>query len=373
MIYVASLEIDNDEIIKGNRCCTSPKDLYEAITLKDTTEIRILKEFSDKFFTPSGLADFIKNTHELNPAIHITTNFPIGRDREAAVKHLRSLNSLPEIIYNLENQPDEFIRLIHSLCDDFLGTYNETLIANNRVSSLHMQNSRLLKEIEELHARYDEVVAEKNTNAAKLHQLISRINYSYNKDIDGDMLLEVDGCRYDKVLYIKEITRVHYTDTFIYYLQEILKTLYGVPARVLVIEPYYAYDRRSLYPALKPHWELSYRDVYEGDIFMAGFQPRLAKDIMQNSSSYNYLIVLDRGGYAKPHLVSDKVEVLYAVSDAKDIPEGIDPSRVFTYTGREHLCVDYIKDFNKLSPEAKIAAYSSMEAMKAVIDLMERR
>lgn len=372
MIYIASLEVRNDELIKGNHCCTSPKDLYEAIIQRDTTEIHILKEFYDKFFTPSGLADFIKNVKELNPSIHVTTDFPLARDEENAVKHLRSLNSIPEIIYALETQPAETAKLIHKLCDDYLGTYNETLIANNRVSSLHMQNSKLIKEIAELHKRYDDVVSEKNETMAKLHQLISRINYSYDKNIDGDMLLYADGCKYDKVLYLKEVTRVHYTDTFVYYLQEILKTLYGVPARLLVIEPFYAYERARLYPNLKPHWELSYRDVYEGDIFMAGFQPSLVKDIMQNSSSYNYLIVLDRGGYAKPHLVHDKVEVLWEASRVEDLPEGIDTSRIITYEPG-HLAIDYIPDFDKLSSEAKIHNYSSMPITRSVVELMERR
>lgn len=372
MIYVASLAVDNSEIIKGNRCITSPKELYEAIVKKETTEIIIREEFYEAFFTPSGLADFIKNLHDINPTIRITTEFPMGRDIESSVKHLNSLKSIPELIYVLETQPEETMKLLHTLCEQYLGSYNETLIANSRVSSLHMQNSKLLKDLSEQREENKRLQDEKNTLFAKLHQLISRINYSYNKNVDEKTMLEVDGCKYDKVLYIKEITRVHYTDTFIYYLQEILKTLYGVPARVLVIEPYYAYNRLSLYPSLKPHWDLKYSDVYESDIFMAGFQPNIAKDILQNSSAYNYLIVLDRDGLASPHFTHEKVEVLYTVSDEKDVPKGIDPTRIITYNG-EHLAIDYIKDFNKLSSEEKISAYSSMPMMKAVIDLMEKR
>lgn len=372
MIYVASLEIDNKELIKGNRCVTSPKELYECIIQKDTTEIIFRENFYNAFFTPSGLADFINNVHELNPNIRITTEFQMGRDLEASVKHLRSLASLPEFIFALETQPEETVKLIHTLCDDFLGTYNETLVANNRVSSLHMQNSKLLRERAEQQANYEKLMADKNDTMTKLHQLISRINYSYEKNVDENTMLEVDGCKFDKVLYIKEITRVHYTDTFIYYLQEILRTLYGVPARLLVIEPYYAYERARLYPSLKKHWELKYADVYESDIYMAGFQPMLGRDIMQNSSAYNYLIVLDRDGLAKPHFIHEKVEVLYTCSDLKDIPEGIDPTRIITYNG-EHLSIDYIQDFDKMTAEQKIAAYSSMPMMKAVIDLMERR
>lgn len=372
MTYVASLKIDNDEIIKGNRCVTNMVELYACIIEKDTTEIQIRKEFYETFFTPSGLAEFIKNVHGLNSSINIKTEFAWEPSKEANVRRLRSLKSVPELVYALETQPEETIKLINELCDNFLNSYSETLIANNRVSSMHMQNSKLLKELQEANEQNQVLQAQKNLTASKLHQLISRINYSYEKNIDADMMLQVDGCKYDKVLYIKEITRVHYTDTFIYYLQEILKTLYGVPTRVLVIEPFYAYDRIRLYPSLKPHWDLKYTDVYESDIFMAGFQPNLAKDIMQNSSAYNYLIVLDRGGLAKPHLVNSKVEVIYTASCEGDIPDGIDPTRVISYKGN-HLKIDFIKDFDKLSPEDKLSMYSSMTSMKAIIELMERR
>lgn len=372
MIYVACSHVDNDEIIKGNRCITSPKELYEAIIKKDTTDIIIREEFYEAFFTPSGLADFIKNLHEVNPNVRVKTEFVMSRDFENSVKHLRSLESLPEFIYTLESQPEETIKLIHELCNQYLGTYNETLVANSRVSSLHMQNSKLIKELTEQKESYSQLQNEYNTVFSKFHQLVSRINYSYDKNVDEKTMLEVDGCAYDKVLYIKEVTRVHYTDTFVYYLQEILKTLYGVPARLLVIEPFYAYNRAKMYPTLTPHWELKYSDVYESDIFMAGFQPKVAKDIMQNSSAYNYLIVLDRDGLAKPHFVHEKVEPLYTVSDLKDAPEGVDPTRIITYNG-EHLAIDFIKGFNSMSNEDKIKAYSSMPMMKSVIDLMERR
>ena len=373
MIYVASLKINNDEIIDGNRCVTSPKELYECITYKDTTEIRILKEFYEEYFTPSGLTDFINNVRSLNPAINIVTEFKWEKSIETSVRQLRHLYSVEEMIFALESQPRDTIKLIHKLCDSYLDVYSDTLSANNRVSSLHMQNSQLLKQLEEEKGANERLMSEKLIAETKLHQLISRINFSYNKNINEGTMTQIDSCRYDKVLYIKEITRVHYTDTFIYYLQEILKTLYGVPARVLVIESYYAYDKIKLYPSLKPHWNLSYKDVYESDIFMAGFQPKLARDILQNSSAYNYLIVLDRGGAAKPHMTNDKVEVIYTVSDRKDIPEGIDPSRILTYSGSNHLIIDYIEDFDELSVEGKIAAYSSMPIMKGIIELMERK
>ena len=55
MIYEALLENDNDVIIRGNRCILTPTELYQALILKDTSEIILHKDFANKYFTPSGL------------------------------------------------------------------------------------------------------------------------------------------------------------------------------------------------------------------------------------------------------------------------------------------------------------------------------
>ena len=61
---------------------------------------------------------------------------------------------------------------------------------------------------------------------------------------------------YDKVIYIKEITRVQYIDTLVYYLKEILRVLYSMPTRLVVIESYYGSGCPRLYPKLTPHYAL---------------------------------------------------------------------------------------------------------------------
>ena len=183
-------------------------------------------------------------------------------------------------------------------------------------------------------------------------------------------MLIANSNNYNHILYIKELSRVHYTDTLVYYLQEILKTLYGVPVRTVVIEPYYSYGREAMYPDLAPHWKLKYEDVYGGNIFMAGYQPKLMKDILQNANHVNYLIVLDRAGYRYPHIDCPNTTVVYTASDLTDVPPEIDIDKVISYSDRS-MYIPYIEDFDKLSPEDKIQKYSSMDVTKELINYLE--
>lgn len=64
------------------------------------------------------------------------------------------------------------------------------------------------------------------------------------------------------ILYIKERTHIHYADTFLYYLKETLRTLYGVPARKIVIGPYYSHGGIKLYEGMQSSFNLSYSQLY---------------------------------------------------------------------------------------------------------------
>ena len=185
-------------------------------------------------------------------------------------------------------------------------------------------------------------------------------------------MFQVDKNSYDKILYIKEISRVQYTDTLVYYLKEILKTLYAMPTRILVIEAYYADGKIPLYPDLVPHHNLIERDIIKGDILMLGMQPNMMQDILKNASNISILIILDRAGYSVPHVSGDNVEVLYTVSDLKDVPQGVPLGRVISYDESTQF-IKYIKGFDSMDTSARIGAYSSMNIVKNIVSLLEKK
>lgn len=373
MKYIACKIPDNEELIAGNICITDIGQLNRAIISKDATELVIRSDFAEEYFTPSGLSEFVMEAQNLNSKLVVKVDGSLSMFNDEAVKELLSLRSTSELIYALEKKPKEILDTIRMLCEEHLNTTYETLVANNKVATLHLQNAALQNRLNSLESARKELVEVKNDYESKFNTLLSRINFKYGKTVVGDSLFQVTGSRYDKILYIKEITRIHYTDTLVYYLQEILKTLYGVPVRLVVIEPPYAYSRSSMYPSCKPHFDLTYGDVYKEDIFMAGIQENLMQDILRNPASMNYLIILDRSDYSVPHVYGDGVEIVYCVSDLKDIQGTATPiDRVISYS-QDTMNIPYIMGFDSLGAEDKMKKYSSMDIMKSLIDLLERR
>ena len=373
MIYEALLTYDNDVVIQGNRCITTPQELYKALLYNDTSEIRISRDFAEKFFTPSGLSDFVQNAHTINPHCSITVDADVRDFEMRAVKALAAYTSPEDVIYQIMAHPREMMGVIKMLCTNYTDAYSETLVANNKVSALQLQTSELQKKLDDKESDYRKLLEDKTMVEAKLGMLVGRINYSYEKDIDPSQFLQIEGkSRFTKILYIKERTRVRYVDTMLYYLKEILKTLYGVPAREVVIGPYYSYGGVKLYPGLQPSFDLSYSQLYQSDIYMPGFQPGVMADILKNPSNVEYLIVLDRCGFDVPHVIGEDVEYVYTMSDIKDNFDNIDPRRVISYS-HSSLYIPYIEGFEELSVEDRMVRYSSMHIIKFLVELLENR
>lgn len=373
MIYEARLTYDNDVVIKGNRCITTPAELYQIVLYKDTTEIYINREFADAFFTPSGLSDFIENAALVNPSCTVTADADVRDFNMKAIRALSSYQSVEEVVFQMQAHPREMMGLIKLLCANYTDTYSETLVANNKVSALQLQNSELLEKLENKTQEYTRLLENKSLVEARLGTLVGRINYSYEKDIDPTQFLQIEGeNHYTKILYVKERTRVRYVDTLLYYLKEILKTLYNVPARGVVIAPYYSYGGIKLYNGYEPSYDLSYTQLYQSDIYMPGFQPGIMRDILKNPSNVEYLIILDRCGFDVPHVLGDKVEYIYTMSDLEDNYDSTILQRIISYSHKT-LYIQHIQDFNELSIEERVSRYSSMPILKFLVELLERR
>ncbi len=369
MKYIAIPKVDNNIIIHGDECVTNLRELYIALAQTDTTEIEIRKDFADKFFTYTALCDFVENSATIAPNVNISVQDTVNDNMTFAVDGISIYKDVESLIYALETKPEFILQTIHSLCKYYRDTHDEQNIANSKIATLSVQVTELERELAASEAKQKSLQDQCNDVFAKLHALVSRTNFRYEKTINPDKLFLSGPNNYNHILYIKEISRVHYTDTLIYYVQEIMRTMYGVPMRSIVIEPYYAYDRAALYDGYKPHWKLNFNDVYSGNIFMAGYQPKLMDDILQNANRVNYMIVLDRGGYSVPHITGNNVSVVYTVSDINDI-ESVPYDNVLSYS-EATLNIPYIPDFENLSPESRIQKYSTMAVTKRFINLLE--
>ena len=368
MKYIAMLKVDNSVLIHGDGCVTTLPELYRVLVDKETTELEITKEFADKYFTYAGICDFVEQSSAVAPNVHLTVDDFLFDSTMNVAKDLMLYTTPDAFIYALESNPTRIISTIQDLCKSYMEVHEEAAAASSKISTMNMQLDGLQRELQYNKQDYAKLADTTNDLSSKLHTLVSRLNFKYEKAIKPDELFVSKHNSYKHILYIKEITRVHYTDTMLYYLQQILRTLYSMPVRMVVIEPYYAYGSSKRYQGFAPHWQLDYRDVYSGDILMAGYQPKLMNDILCNSNHINYLIVLDRGGYMTPHIEGSNVSVVYCASDIRDLPEQY--TDAITYSDST-LYIPYVEDFADMSPEKKLQIYSSMPVVQRLSNLLD--
>lgn len=374
MMYLASLVEETKDKVDGYKFIHTKSELDKIVVDNlSSNKVVIRQDFAHEYFTPTGLMEYIDNVRKINYniVIELDTNEEV-LTRNAMIEKIAECRNLSEIIMLQGAHEKEFMDTLRYLIDRNNSDFKQMLAYSNQVSRLQAIVEGLQAEIEEKEYTIQLESANKLSYQSKFHALISRINYQYNAGVDKNKLFQVDKNSYDKILYIKEISRVQYTDTLVYYLKEIMKTLYAMPTRILVIEGYYAEGKIPLYPNLVPHHNLIERDVIKGDVLMLGMQPNIMQDILKNSSNISILIILDRGGYSVPHVTGPNVEMLYTVSDLKDVPEGVPLGRVISYENTTQF-IKYIKDFDKMDTSARISEYSSMSIVKNIIALLERK
>ena len=374
MTYLASLTEEMADKVQGYYPIKTKEDLDIVVcNNRQNNTVIIRRDFATKYFTPSGLQQYIENVKAFN------RNVDIKLDEKSLVMTMpRMISKLAEI-----NDPEEYSDLLCTYPKEFLDAMKFLL----RDESMHQKE--LLNasgDVSRLQAIIDEYANDKADLAHKLNveqenkffvqtklsTLVNRINFQYNADVDEKTMFVQNEHKYDKILYFKEITRVQYMDSFIYYLKEILKVLYSMPARLLVIEGYYASGKERLYPGLVPHHKLTEEDVLSNDVLMLGMQPKLMHDILQNPSNISILIVLDRAGFISPHIRGKNIEYFYTASDRSDIPDNVPNSRIISYKD-DTLFIPMIDGYDKLDDGQRISKYSSLEIVKNIVSMVEGR
>lgn len=374
MIYLASLEEGIED--KLNRYVILHTREEVANVVIDCTHANTIifrNDFISKYYTPSGFEEFISSTKRVNPNIIIKLDEDLGSTQfDEMTQKINRTRTLEELMTLISYYPNEVYDTIKSITSNIEEHKEQFLGYSAQISELQNRNLSLTQEAEELMRQLELQQLTDESIKSRLNILISRINYQYGINYNADKTFVVDKNSYDKIIYIKEITRVQYIDTFIYFLREILKVIYGMPTRTVVIESYYADAKVPLYKDLKPHYELTHEDVLSGNILMLGMQPKIMTDVLKNASNISFLIVLDRAGYSEPHITGDNVEYLFTASDMNDVPDTIDKSRVISYT-ENNLSIPYIERFDELDMTNKMALYSSFPITKSIVDLLNTK
>lgn len=373
MRYICTKEFNSEHTLNGYTCITEIEELHRAIVDRNATEITFEDSFVDTFYTPSSFEELVNEISKINPSLQLKFETPERIIMPAQVKRLTKIDTADELFLMLNNQPDKVLDIIKFLGRKYLEVNEETLIANSKLASMQLKVSSLTKQVRENEDQIDRLVKTELNSSTRLEVLVNRINNKYNGNINPDEMFDVEGNSFDKVLYLKEITRLRFTDTLIYYLQEILRSLYSMKCRLVVMEPFNAHDKYVEYPNLVPTWSCSKLDIVSSDIFMAGIQSLTMSDILKNASNIKYLIILDRTGDTKVHVTGSNVEPLYMLSSYEDkklypqIPE----DRIISYNA-DSLNIQYIPEFDEMPSEKKMGVYSSLPITKTLIEMLER-
>lgn len=373
MEYLCTTNITSEDKLSNRNFLTSIKEL-NILVMDNKTHNRVVirKDFVDEYFPYNQLSEFIKNVSRINPNLIIDTEgYTVKQEVDSSILALIAENlNKDDLTMLLQFKSHDFVEALFKLIQSYTNTKDFELEGASIISGLRERIDSLNDDVNELKDLLQKETINKADVQDRLEVLIKRINYTHNVGVDQDMLFMSNSNNYDKIIYVKEITRVQYVDTLVTVLQEILKLLYNMPTRILTIEGYYANGKVPLYPYLKPHYRLTEKDVLSGDILMLGYQPKLFQDIMRNPSNISILIVLDRGGYASPHLFGSNVEYLFTASDPNDVPNDVPRSRVISYK-EDTLFIPYVKSFNSLSESEKVQKYSSLKIVKQLISLIE--
>lgn len=373
MRYICTKEFNSEHTLNGYTCITEIEELHRAIVDRNATEITFEDSFVDTFYTPSSFEELVNEISKVNPSLQLKFETPERIIMPAQVKRLTKIDTADELFLMLNSQPEKVLDIIKFLGRKYLEVNEETLIANSKLASMQLKVSSLNKQVREYEEQIDKLVRTELHSSTRLEVLVNRINNKYNGNINPDEMFDVVGNSFDKVLYLKEITRLRFTDTLVYYLQEILRSLYSMKCRLVVMEPFNAHDKYVEYPNLVPTWSCSKLDIVSSDIFMASIQSLTMSDILKNASNIKYLIILDRTGDTKVHVTGSNVEPLYMLSSYEDkslypqIPE----DRIISYSA-DSLNIPYIPEFDEMPSEKKMGVYSSLPIMKTLIEMLER-
>jgi hypothetical protein len=371
MICRCCLEPNKEDLLTGIVDITNLNQLYEIIVNPALREVHITTNFAEKFFTPAGLMEFMSSAMQMNEFVQVYVDDKYLARETELLRLIGTITCTDDLISLCLNNRTIMKQTVLDMYESVMTTYTTELAYSNKLNSVNLQLMEQMQKTKLADTDLHHLRNNYSSLKSKYDILTARIKYQYNIPLDLNWLeVESDNCMFKRILYIKEITRVKYVDTFIYYLNETLASLYNEPARNIVIEPNGAYMRSYMYPGYRRSNELSLRDVVSANIFMNGFQSNLMKDILKNRETVNYLIILDRGGWHKNHVTGEKVETIYTVSDLKDLNVEVGKRHVITYSA-DTLYIPNVQGFDRLGSEEKMTKYSSMMIMRSVLEMLE--
>jgi hypothetical protein len=322
----------------------------------------------EDWVSPTRVSSVLMTLHNRERTLSTNHNDVLYRDFR-----LNSVNSEDMVSYILSN-PKNSMEFMNTLLDQYHKSTLDKWSLSNKMSSLQLENQSLNEKVVAYEKQLNLAIDRNQVLIDRYNELIAKINYQYSipyEDI-GNSGFAPEVISYRKVLYIKEISPVKYTQSLIYYIQQIMNTLNSSHTRCLVIERPGAFQMaNNLFSNFVPHNRLTHGDLKYSDIIMVGYQKDIMSSIILNTAQHEYLIIWDRTGSDNIYLRNDKVKPVYTMSDLQDNFNYQYPlSNILSYSSQS-LHINYIDDFDNMSAQDKIRYYSEMDTVKKLIHTLE--
>jgi len=269
--------------------------------------------------------------------------------------------------------PSLSMNFLRELLENYNQNTMEMLSLRNKIETLIMENSGLTDMIDKKDIAFKTIETAYNELFSTHGNLVQKINYQYSipYDGEGETGFRQSVINFDKILYVKEVSRVKYMDTLLYYVQNIMNTIHKKHTRYIIIEPFGANKIARLYPNHTPTSRLTHHDLRHEDILMVGYQTDIMMSILQNTAKHGFLIVFDRSRSDYIYVQGDKVRPIYTFSDLSDSEIlDIPLSNVLSYSHRS-MYIPHIEGFQNLPAQEKLVAYSELPVLNELITALE--
>ncbi len=268
----------------------------------------------DKWDIPTQISNTLAKIHTRHKVTTSNKNQKLYKDFE-----INSNNADDLISYILAN-PNLSVSFMKELLKTYHSSTMEVWSLSNQIANQSLENTSLNDRLKNQSERINQLQARYNKLKYKHNDLVKRINFQYGVpyEEEGNTGYRPEILNYAKVLYIKEISYVKYTQTLLYYLQNIMNTLSTRHTRSLIIEKPGAFRLCNLYPNHIPHYNLTHKDLRNSDIVMVGYQKDIMLSILQNPARNGYLLIWDRTGTDNLYVSNENVKPLYTFSDLND-------------------------------------------------------
>lgn len=375
MIYKASVGLTTEDEL-NNAVIPDKKILDSVVTRsKEFTKVILMKDFIDKYFSMLTLERYIEQVNLLNKNVVIEVDDKYHRIKTSNIyEKLKYVSSIEDFLELVMARTDEVVDAVNTLAKVYVDGQNNSLQISRQYATLVDTVGKLEEIIKEKDEDINSLVKSNNIWEQKITTLLNIINGRHNFSMSPEYLVTTRLTEFPKVIYFKEVTHTKYLGSMIHYLKKILDVNLNIKTRVLVLEPISAATTRYKYPELTICSELTLKQAATEDILMIGYYPDLFNNIMRNPSKADLLIILDRTMVEEVFLADSVVTDYIFCSNNSDYLEPYDigvGNYVTIENNIEDKNIEYIKDFSKLSQDARLTKYSETAIIRRVLSIVK--